>query len=151
MRRRSIRRRACSRSRRTSWDCAPIAWPFLAIGQPALAYNAAFCLSYVLSGLGAYFLAYVLTRRHDAALVSSLAFAFAPYRLSHTHHLQLLSSYWMPVALAALHLYAEDEQPRWAWSVRRKLADAGARLRLLPASTCRSSRDSGCSGSGSGS
>jgi hypothetical protein len=94
---------------------APIAWPFLAIGKPALAYNAAFCLSYVLSGLGAYFLAYVLTRRRDAALVSALAFAFAPYRLSHTHHLQLLSSYWMPVALAALHLYAEDERPRWAW------------------------------------
>jgi hypothetical protein len=94
---------------------APIAWPILAIlKSPILAYNASFLMSYVLSGLGAYFLGFVLTRRHDAALLASLAFAFAPYRLSHTHHLQLLSSYWMPVAIAALHLYAKDGRIRWA-------------------------------------
>jgi hypothetical protein len=92
-----------------------ISWPINAIGKsPIAAYNAAFVLSYVLSGLGAYFLGFVLTRRHDAAFLAALAFAFAPYRLSHTHHLQLLSSYWMPVAIAALHLYVEDERPRWA-------------------------------------
>jgi hypothetical protein len=94
---------------------APIAWPIIAITKsPVLAYNVAFLASFVLSGLGAYFLGYVLTRRHDAAFVGALAFAFAPYRLSHTHHLQLLSSYWMPVAIASLHLYADDEEPRWA-------------------------------------
>jgi hypothetical protein len=94
---------------------APIAWPIIAVTHsPLLAYNAAFVASYVFCGLGAYFLGYVLTKRHDAALVAAIAFAFAPYRLSHTHHLQLLSSYWMPVAIAALHLYGEDERPRWA-------------------------------------
>jgi len=94
---------------------APISWPIIALTHsPVLAYNTAFLLSFVLSGLGAYFLGYVLTRRHDAAFVAALAFAFAPYRLSHMQHLQLLSSYWMPVALAALHLYLEDERPRWA-------------------------------------
>lgn len=94
---------------------APIAWPIIAVTKtPLLAYNAAFLLSYVLSGLGAYFLGYVLTRRVEAAAVAALAFAFAPYRLSHTHHLQLLSSYWMPVAIAALHLYVRDLKPRWA-------------------------------------
>src|SRR5262249_34137343 len=94
---------------------APIAAPIIAVTQdPLLAYNAAFILSYVLSGLGAYFLGFVLTRRHDAAFVAALAFAFAPYRLSHQHHLQLLSSYWMPVAIAALHLYARDARLRWA-------------------------------------
>ena len=67
-----------------------------------IGYNAAFLLSYLFSGLGAYFLAFVLTRRHDASFVAAVGFAFAPYRLSHTHHLQLLSSYWMPVAIAAL-------------------------------------------------
>ena len=50
------------------------------------------------SGLAAYFLAFVLTRCHAASFVAGIAFAFAPYRLSHTQHLQLLSSYWMPVA-----------------------------------------------------
>jgi hypothetical protein len=94
---------------------APIAWPIIVITKsPLAAYNASFVLSYVLSGLGAYFLGFVLTRRHDAAALSALAFAFAPYRLSHTHHLQLLSSYWMPVAIAALHLYVDDPRPRWA-------------------------------------
>ncbi len=94
---------------------APIAWPIIAITKsPLLAYNVSFGLSYVLSGLGAYLLGFVLTRRHDAAMLAGLAFAFAPYRLSHTHHLQLLSSYWMPVAIAALHLYVEDERRQWA-------------------------------------
>ena len=94
---------------------APITWPIIASGgSPVLAYNAAFLLSFVLSGLGAYFLGYVLTRRHEAALVAAVAFAFAPYRLSHTQHLQLLSSYWMPVAIGALHLYLDEGKPRWA-------------------------------------
>jgi F5/8 type C domain len=94
---------------------APISAPIIAItNEPLLAYNAAFLLSYVLSGLGAYFLGFVLTKRHDAAFVAAVAFAFAPYRLSHQQHLQLLSSYWMPVAIAALHLYGRDGRLRWA-------------------------------------
>jgi F5/8 type C domain len=94
---------------------APISAPILALTKsPLLAYNASFLLSYVLSGLGAYLLGFVLTRRHDAAFVAAVAFAFAPYRLSHQHHLQLLSSYWMPVAIAALHLYVREPRPRWA-------------------------------------
>lgn len=94
---------------------APIAAPIVhATGSPILAYNVAFLSSYVLSGLGAYFLAFVLTRCHTASFAAAIAFAFAPYRLSHTQHLQLLSSYWMPVAVAALHLFAAS--PRWRWA-----------------------------------
>jgi hypothetical protein len=94
---------------------APITWPILLLTKtPLLAYNVAFLLSFVLSGLGAYFLGFVLTRRHDAAFIGGIAFAFAPYRLSHTHHLQLLSCYWMPVALASLHLYLDTLRRRWA-------------------------------------
>jgi hypothetical protein len=94
---------------------APISAPIIALTRSPLAgYNIAFLASYVLSGLGAYMLAFVLTRRHDAAFVAAVAFAFAPYRLSHLQHLQLLSSYWMPVAIAALHLYVAA--PRWRWA-----------------------------------
>ena len=94
---------------------APVTWPIIAVtGAPVLAYNVAFALSYVFCGLGAYFLGFVLTRRRDAAFVAAIAFAFAPYRLSHTHHLQLLSAYWMPVAIGALHLYLADPKKRWA-------------------------------------
>ncbi len=93
----------------------PIAAPILAFSSaPVTAYNAAFLLSYVLSGLAAYLLAYELTGRRDAAIVAAAAFAFAPYRLSHTNHLQLLSSYWMPVALAALHWFARSGRVRAA-------------------------------------
>jgi hypothetical protein len=94
---------------------APITAPIIALTQaPLLGYNSAFLLSYLFSGLGAYVLAFVLTRRHDASFVAALAFAFAPYRLSHTQHLQLLSSYWMPVTIAALHLFLAS--PKWRWA-----------------------------------
>jgi hypothetical protein len=94
---------------------APITAPIIALTHsPLAAYNIVFLASYLLSGLGAYMLAFVLTRRHDASFVAAVAFAFAPYRLSHLQHLQLLSSYWMPVAIAALHLYLAA--PRWRWA-----------------------------------
>jgi hypothetical protein len=94
---------------------APISAPVILISHnPLLAYNIAFLASYVLSGVGGYLLGLVLTNRRDAAFVAGTAFAFAPYRLSHLQHLQLLSSYWMPVALAALHLYFRSRRPRWA-------------------------------------
>lgn len=95
---------------------APITAPIVhATGSPVLAYNVAFLLSYVLSGLAAYFLGFVLTRCHSASFVGAVAFAFAPYRLSHTQHLQLLSSYWMPVAVASLHVFTAS--PRWRWAI----------------------------------
>jgi len=90
---------------------APVMW---ITHSPVLAYNLAYLASYVLSGLAAYFLGFVVTRSHAGAFVAAVAFAFAPYRLSHTQHLQLLSSYWMPVAVAALHLFLE--RPLWRWA-----------------------------------
>lgn len=91
---------------------APVIW---ITHSPVLAYNLAYLSSYVLSGLAAYFLGVVVTRSHAAAFVAAVAFAFAPYRLSHMQHLQLLSSYWMPVAVAALHLFVE--RPSWRWAI----------------------------------
>jgi hypothetical protein len=91
---------------------APVIW---ITHSPVLAYNLAYLASFVLSGLAAYFLGFVVTRSHAAGFVAAIAFAFAPYRLSHTQHLQLLSSYWMPVAVAALHLFVE--RPSWRWAV----------------------------------
>ena len=94
---------------------APITAPILSVTKsPLVAYNVAFLLTYVLSGLSGYFLGFVLTGRHDAASVGAIAFAFAPYRLSHTCHVQLLSSYWMPIAIAALHLYLRSGRTREA-------------------------------------
>lgn len=85
----------------------------LVTGNPLLAYNIAFLLSFVLSGLFAYFLAFTISRRHDCAFLAGLAFAFAPYRMAQLAHVQVLSSYWMPLALAGMHRYFDDHRTRW--------------------------------------
>jgi hypothetical protein len=94
---------------------APIAAPIIAITRNAtFGYNVTLLSTFVLSGLGMYFLGYTLTRRHDAAFVAGLAFAFAPYRLAQVPHVQVLAAFWTPVCLAALHRYDRDPRARWA-------------------------------------
>jgi hypothetical protein len=93
---------------------APIAWPIIAITHnPLFGYNVALLASYVLCGLGGYALAYTLTRRHDAAFVAGVAYAFAPYRLAQLPHIQVLWAWGAPVCLAALHRYDRDSSWRW--------------------------------------
>jgi len=94
---------------------APISAPLIALtGNALLGYNVVFFLSYVFSGLGAHFLAYTLTRRHDASFIAGVAFAFAPYRLAQLPHIQVLCAYWIPVCLAALHHYDRKGTTPWA-------------------------------------
>lgn len=93
----------------------PMSAPIIATTHNALlGYNVSLLASFVLCGLGAYFLAYSLTGRHDASFVAGLAFAFAPYRVAQLPHLQVLSSYWTPVCLAALHRYTTEPRTKWA-------------------------------------
>ena len=94
---------------------APIGTPLTILThQPLVGYNVALIATYVLSALGAHFLAYTITRRHDVSALAAVAFAFAPYRLAQVPHIQTLSSYWAPVCLAALHLYDRTGRTRWA-------------------------------------
>jgi hypothetical protein len=94
---------------------APLAAPIIAITHNAmLGYNVTLLSTYVLCGLGMYFLAYTVTHRHDAAFVAGLAYAFAPYRLAQLPHIQVLAAFWAPVCLAALHRYDRDPRARWA-------------------------------------
>lgn len=81
--------------------------------SPVTAYNLTFLASFPLCAGAAHALAYTLTRRHDAAMVCGLAYGFNPYRVAHVEHLELLLSFGMPAALAALHLYAESRRARW--------------------------------------
>ncbi len=93
---------------------APITTPIiLATGDPLLAYNLAFLLAFPLCALGAHFLVFSIARRHDIAFLAGLGFAFAPYRLPQIAHVQVLSAYWMPVALGALHRYLDERRARW--------------------------------------
>src|SRR5512141_2271635 len=45
----------------------------LLTGNPLLAYNVAFFLTFVLSALSAYYLAFTISRRHDCAFLAGLA------------------------------------------------------------------------------
>ena len=93
---------------------APITTPIIFLtGDPLLAHNVAFFLAFPLCALAGHFLVFSIARRHDLAVIGGLAFAFAPYRLPQIAHVQVLSAYWMPLALAALHRYFDDQRTRW--------------------------------------
>lgn len=81
---------------------SPLVWMGL---SPAFAYNVAFLLSFTLSAWTGYLLCRELTDDRPAAFVGGLAFGFAPYRLAHLAHLDVLSAYWMPLALVGLHRF----------------------------------------------
>jgi hypothetical protein len=88
---------------------APIVW---LTGRPFVAYNVAFIASFALAGIGMWRLARMLTGRDDAAIVAGAIFAFAPARLGHIGHLQVLMSGWMPLALIGLHRYIQTGSRR---------------------------------------
>jgi hypothetical protein len=81
--------------------------------SPIAAYNVVFLLSFPLCAIAAHALAYTVTGRHDAAVLAGTVFAFNSYRVSQISHLHILWSFWMPVALMALHRYARDGRGRW--------------------------------------
>jgi hypothetical protein len=93
--------------------------------SPLAAHNVAFVLSFLLSALSAYALAYSLTRDRAAAFVGGLVFGFHPFRAEHLSHLELLSSYWLPIVLLVLH--------RWTGAV----AAPAAALDLSPGAPAR--------------
>lgn len=88
----------------------PIQW---AGAEPVTAYNIVFLLSFPLSALAMHALAFTLTRRHDAAALAGVIFGFSPYRTAQIAHLQMLWTFWMPLALLALHRYAQAGRRRW--------------------------------------
>jgi F5/8 type C domain len=89
---------------------SPVIW---LTGNPLAAYNLAFFLTWPLSAFGTYLLVLFLSRRHDAALLAGLAFGFAPYRTAQMAHIQVLSSYWLPIILLGLHGFLEQRRLRW--------------------------------------
>jgi hypothetical protein len=74
-------------------------------GNILVAYNLLFISTFALSGLAVYLLVRDLTDRPLAAFLAGLAFAYAPYRIGQLSHVQVLSSYWMPLALLGFHKY----------------------------------------------
>jgi hypothetical protein len=90
---------------------------YLVSRNPILCYNLLFLSTIALSGLGMYLLVRELTGNSFAAFVAGLLFAFAPYRLPQSGHLQVLTSQWMPFVMYGLLRY---------FDTRRLLPLAGA-------------------------
>jgi hypothetical protein len=91
-------------------------FPLLAIGvHPVIAYNIVLVLSFVVSGFAMYLLVERLTGSPGAAFVSALLYGFYPYRFEHYSHFELQMSYWMPLALLALHRFASSARQQDAF------------------------------------
>ena len=93
---------------------SPLATPLhWMTGDAVITYNLVTLLTFPLCGLAMFALAYRLTRSSAAAFLAGLAFAFAPYRISHLPHLQMLAFFWAPLAILGLHAYIESGRRRW--------------------------------------
>ena len=91
-----------------------IASPILWLGGgPILAHNVVFLLSFPLCAIAAHLLARDLTSSDLAGLIAGLTFGFSPYRMDHLPHLELLTAWWLPIVLLALHRYLRDGRVLW--------------------------------------
>jgi hypothetical protein len=81
--------------------------------NPSTTYNVALFLTWPLSAFAAFLLVWFLVQRADAALLAGLAYGFTPYRMAEMGHLQMVSSYWMPLVLLGMHGYVEQGRRRW--------------------------------------
>jgi hypothetical protein len=80
----------------------------LVTGNPILAYNLIFLLGFILSGFGMFCLARHLTKNAPAGIVAGLIYAFSPFMLAHTFHIQILSAWGIPFAFLYLHKFFEN-------------------------------------------
>src|SRR5687768_9454333 len=102
----------------------PIYW---ATGNALTAYNLTLLLTYPLAGVTMFLLVRRLTGSAGAAFLSGLAFAFAPYRASQLPHIQMLATFWAPLALLGLHRFVDA-----SGGVRLKPDTTYDKVRLKP-------------------
>jgi hypothetical protein len=79
-----------------------------------LCYNLLFLSTFALSGLGVYLLVRAYIGDWRAAFLAGLFFAFTPYRINQSTHLQVMSAQWMPFALYGFHRFVETRRLRSA-------------------------------------
>ncbi len=73
--------------------------PYAVTGNSIFALNVTILVSFVLSGVAMFLFVRECTGHAGAALIAGTVFAFAPVRLSHVGHAQLLQLYWIVFAL----------------------------------------------------
>ena len=78
---------------------------FLLTRNAIFTYNVLFLLSFILSGLGMFFLIEYLTKSKLAAILAGFIFAFSPFRFGHLGHFQILTMQWMPFTFLFFHKF----------------------------------------------
>jgi F5/8 type C domain len=89
---------------------SPVYW---LTGDLVVTYNLVLLLTFPLCAIAMYALIVRLTGSAAGAFVAGIAFAFAPYRVSQLPHIQMLATFWAPLALLGLHAYLETGRRRW--------------------------------------
>jgi hypothetical protein len=84
---------------------------YLLTGNPIVAYNTVFFLSFILCGMAMFLLVHHWTENFWASLLSGCLFAFAPIRFAELSHLQLYNFYWAPLVLLFLDKFLRSK--RW--------------------------------------
>lgn len=88
---------------------SPLEW----VAGPLTSYNLITLLTFPLCAISMYALVYRLTRSAAGAFVAGVAFGFAPYRIAQLPHVQMLASFYAPLALLGLHEYVESGRRKW--------------------------------------
>ena len=77
------------------------------------AFNLVIIFSFIMAGIGAYYLVYLITKDEYASFVGGCIFAFAPYHFAHAiHHLSLTQIQWFPFCLVFLFKLRVDQSHR---------------------------------------
>lgn len=93
---------------------AILAWPvWLMTHDSLLAMNLMTLLTYPMCAVAMYALCRALGAVRGAAFLAGVCYAFAPFRLDNTAHLQVLSMQWMPLALLAIIRHMQ-RPTRWS-------------------------------------
>ncbi|OGD24522.1 MAG: hypothetical protein A2Y69_08070 [Candidatus Aminicenantes bacterium RBG_13_59_9] len=79
-------------------------------GSPVLAYNFVFFLGVLLNGYVMFLLVRHLVRDDAAAIIGGVIFAFGSYQMQHLAHVQLSSSWLIPMAFLYLLRFFEDKR-----------------------------------------
>jgi hypothetical protein len=115
---------------------SPIYW---LTSDAVVTYNSTLLLTFPLCAAAMYALVFRLTGSAAGAFVSGIAFGFAPYRIPQLPHIQMLATFWAPLALLGLHAYIETASAL-ADAVRGSLDASGRRQWLCPRVSFRAGR-----------
>ena len=84
---------------------------------PIALHNIAMLIGFALSGYGLFVLARMITRSFVSSFIAGVLYAFVPFKWEHLSHVQIISSGWLPLMLAALIAYRHEASWRNAASM----------------------------------